>query len=149
MPPHRQPKIVQACVLQGPRRLGRPFKNVSHTLLNGMRRKQIDPKCWQELAKDRENWAMIIRRNWYRHARVHRSRKKVIPRWARHPHLILGHLVENCFQRKWYVGEIVDFVEDEDTNEFIWRVEYDDGEFQDCDRAAIQKILCSDLHAIL
>jgi hypothetical protein len=149
MPSHRLPKIVQTCVLQGPQRLGRPFKNVSHTLLNGMRRKQIDPECWQELAKDRKKWAEIIRRNWYRHARIHQCRRKVIPRWVRHPHLILGHLVEKCFQRKWYVGEIVDFDLDEATNDIIWRVEYDDGDAEDYDWAAIEKILCLDLHALL
>jgi hypothetical protein len=149
MPPHRLPKIVQHCVLQGPQRLGRPIKNVRHTLLNGMRRKKIDPKCWQLLAKDRENWADIIRRNWYCHARIYQRQKKVIPRWASDPQLLLDQFVEKRFLNKWYVGKIVSFDEDENTNATIWRVEYDDGDAEDCDEAAIAKILCPDLHALL
>jgi hypothetical protein len=149
MPLYRLPNIVQYCVLLGPQRLGRPIKNVHHTLLNGMRRKQIDPEHWQELAKDRENWADIIRRNRHRQARVYQRQKKFIPRWALDPALILGQCVEKRFLRKWYVGRIVSFDEDEDTNATIWRVEYDDGDAEDCDEAAIEKILCTDLHALL
>ena len=62
--------------------------------------------------------------------------------------MIIGMFVEKQFGSKWYVGEIVDTDIDVHTNCTIWKVNYDDGDTEDCSIPEIRNILCTDMQAL-
>ena len=76
------------------------------------------------------------------------SRKWKPPPWVLAPYGIIGCCVEKRFGQKWYLGKIVNVDIDEDTNDTLWKVDYD-GDFEDYNRYELQKILCLDMLAIL
>ena len=59
--------------------------------------------------------------------------------------MIIGEYVEKKFGHKWHVGQIIDVDIDENTNETIWEVRFDDGDTEDYNIPEIEKILCLDM----
>jgi len=138
----RLPKVIQNCDLQLPLRSGGQFRTVIDTIQQALQRNGIDPVSWKALALDKAVWAATIRRDLYKHSRIRPRRRVVLPSWATSPHLLLGHYIEKRFQNKWHVGKIVNFDTSEDTNEILWRVEYDDGDEEDLQASGLLTTLC-------
>ena len=72
------------------------------------------------------------------------KKRKPKPTWSTNPTEILGCLVEEKYGSKYFVGTIIDIDIDENTNEQIWRVLYDDGDVADYNTVQLQKIICLD-----
>ena len=95
------------------------------------------------------SWAKMIRLNIHKSARAKPRKRAARPRWYHNPIQLIGCYVERKFQHKWFVGRISAFDQDEDTNETIWRVDYDDGDGEDFNATELQKYLCPDLGRLL
>ena len=146
---HRLPKITRDSRLQGPRSRGRPCKSRQGNISQAMKRKSIDEFSWKEKAGTKGSWAMMIRRNIHNSARANPPKRAKAPTWTYYPMQLIGCYVERKFQHKWHVGKIIAFDLDEDTNDTIWRVQYDDGDMEDLDAREMQIYLCMDLKRLL
>ena len=58
------------------------------------------------------------------------------------PHLAIGRYVEKRFNHKWHIGIVTEWGEDADNYCNIWRVEYEDGDFEDCSWKELECVLC-------
>jgi hypothetical protein len=84
-----------------------------------------------------------------RPARITTRKLWAPPAWASDPAQLIGYVVERKFKSKWYVGTIVGTDVDEDTNETIWTIIYDDGDAEDLNERELEKYLCMDLQKLL
>ena len=123
---------------------------IQANIVEALHRKIIPILGWEALAMNRAKWALAIRDDSYHSARVKVKRHRVkLPFWTKHPHCIIGCYVEKRFGSKWFLGRIVSVDVDEATHDVLWKIDYDDGDFEDCNRSELQKILCLDMHAIV
>jgi hypothetical protein len=148
---NRLTRIVRHGTLRGSRRRGRPHKNLCDNVREGLTRKRIPVDEWEKLAMDKKLWARLIRNDSNRNARIKAKRPSWKPDWTRAPEDIIGCLVERQFQHKWVIGTISGTDIDIDTNDIIWRVDYDDNECasEDYNWRELQSILCLDMHNIV
>jgi hypothetical protein len=146
---HRLPKITRDSRLHGPRTRGRPCKSRKVNVSEALKRKSIDENTWRQKAGSKKSWAKMIRLNIQKSARAKPRKRAARPRWYHNPIQLIGCYVERKFQHKWFVGRISAFDQDEDTNETIWRVDYDDGDGEDFNATELQKYLCPDLGRLL
>jgi hypothetical protein len=147
----RLTRIVRHGVLCGSKRRGRPCKNISDNVQEGLIRKHISVHEWETFAMDKGKWAAMIRNDCNKNARIKVNRPPWKPDWTRAPEDVVGCLVEKQFQHKWVIGTIVYTDIDIDTNDVIWRINYDDDDCasEDCKWRELQSILCLDLPDIL
>jgi hypothetical protein len=135
----RLPSIMLDAQMQGPRLIGAPPKTHHRQRRECLQRKKIQVDSWRDTALDRNNWRKLIKAN----TEVLRPRK-IKPTWHLRPSELLRCAVEVQFEGKFYVGRVVDFDVDVDTNETIWRVVYDDGDSADYNSHEISRIVCMD-----
>ena len=140
---HRLPKITRDSRLHGPRTRGRPCKSRKVNVSEALKRKSIDENTWRQKAGSKKSWAKTIRLDLQKSARATPTKRATRPRWYYNPIqlCIIGCRVERKFQTKWHVGKITALDQGDDTNETIWRVQYDDGDEEDFNAAELQKYL--------
>jgi hypothetical protein len=144
MPEYRMPKITTYGKLVENRRLGRPVKNVLAVLNESLKRKGILGSTWKLKAADKLKWRSTIRRtSKLRRARV-KNKTFHSPSWVANPQRVIGFCVEKQFGTKWYVGTVVQTLFDEDNQEQLWSVKYDDDENELYDAGELDKILSAD-----
>jgi hypothetical protein len=145
----RLPKRLRDGRLQGPRTRGRPAKSHEKCVNDSLKRKGIDVNNWKSTSENKNKWAKIIRCNYTTTAHTKPKSRYPRQRWYDHPTEILGIHVEKKFGKKWFVGIIVDTDVDINTNENIWRVDFDDGDSADYSAQEINSIICHDLAKLI
>ena len=143
----RLPKATKYGNLKDTRKRGRPIKTLQDCLKNSLKRKNIKFDDWTILSKNKKLWGKVIRKNPITgNARVKpKIQRAMFPEyWKISPSSILGQHVEMRFGAKWFVGTIMETNIDEQTNEQIWRVLYDDGDEADYSAQQLIKIFCPD-----
>ena len=147
MPQHRLPRLTRNSALVGPRKRGGQYKTHAKFVLQSLRRKGIAESEWREIAQDRGAWRKAVNRVTELGARITRTcRSRLKNAWAASPKTLIGKHVEKRFGGKHFVGTITNVDADNETNEKIWHVHYDDSDSEDCTEADLQKILCDDFN---
>ena len=139
MEKHRIPYQMLEAYLPGPRKIGAPCKTHKKQIGQCLARKKMSYDTWKTDAADRNGWRCMIKN--VVPAKIHKYTK---PSWYSNPVEILNCHVEKKYGSKYYVGIIVSIDIDDTSHEQLWKVEYDDGDSADYNRAQIQKILCLD-----
>jgi hypothetical protein len=147
----RLPKTMRDGHLAGPRKLGRPHKNLNACIMEGLKRKGVSSETWQKLAEDKTNWRQAIRKQSCGQARwkARQRHPSHFNKWSAQPRSIIGQYVEKRFGSKWYTGIITDVDIDIDTNQTIWRIVYDDDDEADYNENQLNRILCLDMKNII
>ena len=141
----RLPKLLRDSALPGPKKRGGQHKTHLNFIQQSLRRKGIPCATWKELAQDRTAWAKAVRSASTIGARITANcRRKLKDAWAYVPRSLIGKHVEKRFGGKHYVGTITNIDTDEDTNENLWHVQYDDSDSEDYTEDELAKILCDD-----
>ena len=147
----RLPKLMSEASLPGPRKPGRPHKNMKACITEGLTRKGANTTNWKSIASNKTAWAKVIRKKICVKARWQANISPIITEndWAKTPSSLIGEYVESKFCHKWYTGEITDVDVDVDTNQTLWHVIYDDGDEADYDERQLCKILCLDMRRLI
>ena len=130
----RFPKIIRDGTLIGKNGPGRGHKTLAQCITQSLTRKNIDETEWKEMAVHKEQWRSKIREIADgTPARISgKTPKKFEDAWVLHPDLLIGRQILKQFTGgKWHRGLVLSSDLDEDTNETIWQVHYDDGDKED------------------
>ena len=130
----RLPKIIRDGTLEGKNDPGRGHKTLDQCIKQPLARKKIEETEWKEVAVQKEQWRSKIREfTEGTSARITgKSRKKFVEAWVLHPDLLIGRQILKQFAGgKWHRGLVKSSDLDENTNEAIWQILYDDGDQED------------------
>ena len=130
MPPSRLPRKALTSYLNSPRHSGGQALTYGRTLYRSLRRRKIESGRWMVEAMDREKWRAATKAN----ISLHLPKKFS-------PGDFIGRSVEKRYGTKWYEGCVTQYDRDSRTNEWIWHVEYPDGDASDYNLEEMTRML--------
>jgi hypothetical protein len=137
---HRAPKIAANSIYTGAKTSGGQWKSHGRQLRECLGRKGIEEENWKGAAQDRAGWRAQIKA----HVEVPSERRHRDLSWQKDPDSVVGMVCERRSQAKYFAGEVTAADRDEETNEIIWTVCFDDGDPGDYNERELRRIVCED-----
>ena len=134
----RHPKMMRDATIAGKGRVGAPPKTHKTQLSESLKRKGIPENEWKVLAMTKDIWRTLIKGPSIMSTKTTRVKET----YETNPTELIGRHVEKKFGHKYHTGTIASYDTDEDTNDIIWKVIFDDSDNEDYNVVEMKKILC-------
>jgi hypothetical protein len=130
---HRLPRMLRDGDMEGRNVPGGQHKTHAKAVTQPLIRKGTTIEELKKLAVQKKKWRSFIQEVKNPSVRITSKLGRVCEPWETHPDTIIGRYIQKVFTgAKWHRGVVASTDIDEETNTQMWRVNYDDGDREDC-----------------